>query len=103
MSMLKCFPEKLDSAKYFAKICAEKIQKHCKYANLFQQLLFGPVAFEIGGASGLSTKRFVKNLGTRVAQVTGDKRETAWLWQRFSMNIVLGNAVSNHRHCQGSG
>ena len=30
----------------------------------------------------------------QISQVTGDKRETAWLWQRLSVAIVSGNAVS---------
>ena len=37
---------------------------------------------------------FVRELGSRMTSVPGDRRETAWLWQRLALAIVRGNAAS---------
>ena len=48
----------------------------------------------ITGVLGPSTTRFLAELGTRISAVTGDKRESEWLFQRLSMAIIRGNAAA---------
>ena len=55
---------------------------------------FTPVASETLGSWGESSLIFLKDLGSRLAGVTGDKRETSWLFQRLSIAIQRGNAIS---------
>ena len=71
-----------------------EIRKFRKYESLSNRYKFQPVAFETAGACGPSTKKFVKQLGARVAASTGDRREHGWLWQRLSLAVVRGNATS---------
>ena len=37
--------------------------------------------------------RFIKDIGSRIARVTGDTRETAFLWQRLSVAMQRFHAV----------
>ena len=67
-----------------------------RYATLASQYLFVPLAVETSGVIGpAGTKfKFIKELGQRIAAVTGERRETSWLWQRMSMAIIRGNAAA---------
>ena len=69
-------------------------RKRKKYSGLAQRFHFEPLAFETTGVCGPSTKLFVRELGARIASISGDHRETAWLWQRLALAIVRGNAAS---------
>ena len=68
--------------------------KRKKYVDLQRRFHFEPLAFETTGACGPSTKLFVRDLGARITSTSGDRRETAWLWQRLALAIVRGNAAS---------
>ena len=70
---------------------ARKMQR---YASLASQYLFVPLAVETSGVIGPAGTRFIKELGQRIAAMTGDRRETTWLWQRMSMAIIRGNAAA---------
>ena len=50
-----------------------------------------------GGAEAAAAA-FIAELGRRMAAVTGDPRETAFLRQRLSVAIQRGNAIA----CRGS-
>ena len=69
-------------------------KKRRKYDDLTKRFHVEPLAFETSGVCGLSTKMFVRELGSRMTSVSGDRRETAWLWQRLALAIVRGNAAS---------
>ncbi|MEL6816546.1 MAG: hypothetical protein AAFP03_17310, partial [Cyanobacteria bacterium J06598_3] len=69
-------------------------KKRKKYEDLVERFQFQPVAFETGGACGLTTRAFILELGSRLSAVSGDRRETEWLLQRLSLAIVRGNAAS---------
>ena len=71
-----------------------EVRKRHKYADLAQRYRFEPVAFETGGACGPGTKTLIRELGARMSAVSGEKRETEWLWQRLSIAVVRGNATS---------
>ena len=72
---------------------AEK-EKEKHYQELSRDFFFTPVASETMGSWGESSLGFLKDLGSRVAAVSGDKRETSWLFQRLSIAIQRGNAIS---------
>jgi len=74
-----------------AALAAAKVRK---YATLTSTHMFVPLAFETIGpvcAEGIS---FFGELGKRIASVSGDPRETAFLFQRLSVAIQRGNAIS---------
>ena len=55
---------------------------------------FTPVAIETLGVFGPQTATFLKDLGHRLAQVTGDKKSTTYLLQRLSVAVQRGNVAS---------
>ena len=63
-----------------------------KYRNLTDRYLFQPVAVETTGVLGIQTRTFLKDLGRKMSNETGDMRETAWLLQRISIAVMRGNA-----------
>ena len=68
--------------------------KQQKYAALDPTHTFVPVAVETFGpwnAEGLS---FISELGRRITLATGDPRETTFLFQRLSIAVQSGNAIS---------
>ena len=73
---------------------AAEDRKVQRYASLSAQYLFVPLAVETSGVAGPSAIRLVQELGSRITSVTGERRETAWLWQKISIAIIRGNAVA---------
>ena len=53
-----------------------------------------PIAIETSGAFGPSTKIIVNEIGKRISEKNGEKRECIWLKQRLSIVIQRGNALS---------
>ena len=68
--------------------------KRSKYTDLVRRFRFEPIAIETSGVYGPTTRVIVQEIGKRIMQVSGDKRETMWLKQRLSMAIQRGNATS---------
>ena len=58
-----------------------------KYAHLDQAYQFVPVAIETLGTYGLKTASFIKELGRRVTQESGDRQASSFLMQRLSTAI----------------
>jgi len=58
---------------------------YAKYAPLTQSYLFVPIAVETMGAINRVGKEFLSDLGRRITQMTNEKREGAFLFQRLSM------------------
>ena len=70
-------------------------QKKCeKYCHLDTCHTFVPVAIETSGAIGPTTRVFLRELGQRLGQVTGEARSYNYLLQRLSVDIQRGNAAS---------
>ena len=69
-------------------------QKEQKYASLTPLHCFVPVAVETLGPWNPEGLSFIRELGRRTSQVTGEPRETAFLLQRMSMAVQMGNAAS---------
>jgi len=75
-----------------AEFAAEK--KSTKYSDINQSHIFVPIAVETMGSWSSSSLNFINELGKRLTNVTGDKRETSFLKQRISMAIQRGNVAS---------
>ena len=64
------------------------------YNDLADQFIFIPVATETSGVIGNIGLNFIKKIGSKIAEVTNEKRSTAYLIQRISIAIQKGNAAS---------
>ena len=75
---------------------AAEERKKIKYSNLTScaSYCFTPVAVETSGALGPATMNFIKELGRRLTQATGEEEATTRLLQRLSVSVQLGNAAS---------
>ena len=73
---------------------AAETRKIKRYTSLSTQYIFAPLAVETTGVIGAAGTRLIKELGRRISSTTGERRETAWLWQRLSMAIIRGNAAA---------
>ena len=72
---------------------AEERKKNI-YAHLDPSHSFTPVAVEISGVVGPQSLAFLKDLGRRMRQVTGEERSLSYLLQRVSVAVQRGNAAS---------
>lgn len=68
--------------------------KHAKYSNLEPVYDFVPVAVETSGPWCSEAKNFIKSLGQRLRERSGDPRSGAYLVQQISLAIQRGNAAS---------
>ena len=71
-----------------------EIKKLGHYEELKRSYIVMPVAVETMGSWGQMGLKFVKDLGSRIADVTGETRSTSFLFQSISMAIQRGNAIS---------
>ena len=69
-------------------------RKRNKYATLPASHEFVPIAVETLGPINRDGREFLLELGRRGAGVTGDPRETVFLFQRLSVCIQRFNAVA---------
>ena len=70
--------------------------KTAKYAGLTTDYHFQPIAVESLGPANESAVDFLTKLGNKIAQQTGDERETAFLFQRLSVLVQRFNCVLLH-------
>ena len=74
-----------------AVLAAAKIRK---YNTLESTHIFVPLAFETIGPVCAEGVSFLVEVGKRLATVSGDPRESNFLFQRLSVAIQRGNAIS---------
>ena len=77
---------------YVAKQAEDK--KLEKYAHLRDQFIFVPVASETTGVFGKIRLKLLKQIGSKITEVTKEKRATSYLFQRISVAIQRGNVAS---------
>ena len=65
-----------------------------KYKHLDSCYFFTPVAIETSGVFRPKTTEFLKELGHRLRQVSGEANSFAYLTQRLSVAVQRGNAAS---------
>ena len=59
-------------------------------------MMFYPIAFENLGVPSASTSQLLSNLGRRLTNISGESRETSYLFQRFSVLVQRFIAVLLH-------
>jgi len=70
------------------------VRKQDKYVELAKSYLFQPLSFETMGPINISGQSFITELGRRICEVSGEKRETAFLYQRVSVAIQRFKCVA---------
>ena len=66
------------------------VSKTQKYQSILQTHLFTPIAIEKAGVWNSQAREFIKELGTRITTVTGEVRETSYIFQQISVIIQRG-------------
>ena len=67
-------------------------QKTSKYSDLTNDYCFIPIGIETLGSWGTQGFKLIKDIGSKIAEVAGEKRSTDFLFQRISIAIQRGNA-----------
>jgi len=75
------------------KTAQNKIDKYSKLASTH---IFYPFAIETAGTWHEMAIELTQEIGRRITIITEDTRETTFLFQRLSMALQRGNAVSFH-------
>uniref|UniRef100_A0A1X7UK63 Uncharacterized protein n=1 Tax=Amphimedon queenslandica TaxID=400682 RepID=A0A1X7UK63_AMPQE len=73
---------------------AQASEKCAKYKSLDYSYSFTPVAIETLGAIGPKSLSFLKKLGTRIREQTGEASSFSYLLQRLSVVVQRANAIS---------
>ena len=66
--------------------------KTSKYMELAENYCFVPVGVETLGSWGTEGHKLIKEIGQKVAEATGEKRSTSFLFQSISIAIQRGNS-----------
>ena len=69
------------------------IRKEAKYQDLTREFIFTPIALETLGPVSSQATTFLAELGKRITSVTGDPRESAFLFQRVSIVLQRFNYI----------
>lgn len=77
-----------------AVAAAAEVRKEAKYSCLDRGHSFTPVAIETLGAIGPKSLAFLKDLGRRIRQQTGESKALPYLLQRLSVAVQRGNSAS---------
>jgi len=64
-----------------------------KYRDAFPNYCFQPIAVENLGAMNSSAVDFINTLGRRISSVSGEDKESAFLFQRISITIQRFNCI----------
>jgi len=75
------------------KVASNKVAKYRQIANGH---IFVPVIIESAGTWNHQAVELVQELGRRMTPVTENTREATYLFQRMSLALQRGNAVSFH-------
>jgi len=67
-----------------------------EYSNLPINLIFLPIAVENLGAFSSSFSDFISALGHKISSVSGEERETSFLFKRLSVALQRFSAVLLH-------
>ena len=85
----------MNSAAQGAGVVAEQAatKKAFKYSGLPDLYTFLPLAFENLGPMNEEAVYFLKEVGRRLADLSGDKRETSFIFQKISVLLNRFNSV----------
>ena len=74
-----------------ASVSLTATKKTNKYSQLSATHIFTPVAIETAGTWHHQAVELVQELGRRATIITGDSRETTYLFQQLSVALQKGN------------
>jgi len=72
------------------------LRKIDKYSALEKTHFFQPIAVESLGPVNIAAYSFLAELGRKISDVSGDDRESSYLFQRISVLIQRYNAILLH-------
>ena len=76
-------------------VAAQAEERKCsKYSHLSSNHIFTPVSIETSGSLGPKTCDFLKELGYRLCQATGEINSSSYLLQCLSIAVQRGNMAS---------
>src|ERR1700761_5130964 len=83
------------TSKHIGSAAEKAERKKIDYYNqLANQFIFIPVASETSGIIGKLGLKLIKKIGSKITEVTNEKRSTSYLIQRCSIVIQKGNTAS---------
>ena len=65
-----------------------------KYIDITSTHIFYPITIETAGSWDVQAWKEIEDIGRRVTEAMEDPKETMYLFQRLSMAIQRGNALS---------
>ena len=77
-----------------AAAARKETEKKRKYAELEDRYLVVPVVVETTGVWGQEGLRWVRQIGSRIKDKTGERRATSYLIQRISLAVQRGNVTA---------
>ena len=72
---------------------AATVRKESKYSTLPPDLIFQPIVMETHGPLITSALNFLSEVGRRLSSLSGDSRETSFLFQCLSIIVQRFNSV----------
>ena len=69
-------------------------KKDGHYEKLLRNYIFVPIAVETFGSWGPKGLKFIKEIGKKIQEKTGNKNATSHIIQAISMTVQRGNVVS---------
>ena len=69
-------------------------KKNTKYIVITSTHIFYPISIETAGSWDVQAMKVIEEIGRRITEATEDPKETMYLFQRLSMAIQRGNALS---------
>ena len=70
------------------------VSKTQKYQSILRTHLFTPIAIETAGVWNSQVREFITELGKRITTVTGEIKETSYIFQQVSVAIQRGNMLA---------
>ena len=68
--------------------------KNTKYSDITSTHVFYPIAIETAGSWDTPATELIEELGRRITEATEDPKETTYVFQRISITIQRGHALS---------
>ena len=66
---------------------AAQVRKHSKYCHLDSSYTFVPVAIETSGAVGTRSTEFLRELGYRLRQATGEVKASMYIYTSCNVSV----------------
>ena len=81
------------SSQYGSAANSSAMSKTQMYANIAQTYIFTPIAIETTGAMNHQASELITQIGRRITEVTGEVKESIYLFQQVSVALQRGNML----------